>query len=62
MKCSCNNKKKKKLNAVSNPVWVYLKAVIQKKTFKEECTNENYSNDNYNYYGEGCIKTLRSTT
>ena len=37
------------MKAVSNPVWVCLKAMIAEKTIKEEYTNKNYSNDNYSY-------------
>ena len=33
---------------ISNSVWVYFKAVITKKTIKEEWIDENYPNDNYN--------------
>ena len=36
-----------KFKEVSTTVWVCLKAMITEKTLKEECTNKNYSNDNY---------------
>ena len=38
-----------KLKAVSDTVWVCLKAMITEKTIKEERTNKKYSNDNYSY-------------
>tara|TARA_B100000795_G_scaffold161147_1_gene121106 strand:+ start:377 stop:529 length:153 start_codon:yes stop_codon:yes gene_type:complete len=37
-----------KFTKVSNIVWVCLKAVVIKNTLKEECTDKNDSNDNYN--------------
>ena len=39
---------KKSFKAVSNAVWVCLKAVIVEKTIKEECIDKNCCNDNYN--------------
>ena len=36
------------LNFLVYIVWVSLKAVITKKTLKEERTDKKYSNDNYN--------------
>ena len=40
-------RKEKKFTAVSNTVWVDLKAMVTEKTIKEESTDKNYSNDNY---------------
>jgi hypothetical protein len=40
---------REKFKAVSHPVWVCWKAMIQEKTVKEERTDKNYSNDNYSY-------------
>ena len=37
-----------KFREVSDTVWVCLKAVITEKTIKEERTNKNDYNDNYN--------------
>ena len=31
-------------------VWACWKAMTPYKTFKEEPTNKNHNNDNYNYY------------
>ena len=46
-KCSCKVvNREKKLKAVSDTVWVCWKAMIEKKTMKEKCTNKDYSNDN----------------
>ena len=42
-------------------VWACLKGITRGKTTKEECIDKKYLNDNYNYYSESCIKTLRST-
>ena len=50
----------KKYN-VSNIVWVHFEDVVTEKKLQEKWTIKKYYNNNYNYYGEGCIKTLRST-
>ena len=36
--------------------------MVIEKPPKEKRTIEKYYNNNYKYYGEGCIQTLRSTT
>ena len=41
-------------------VLVSWEGMIWENTLKEEWTGKNDFNDNYNYYGEGCIQTLRS--
>ena len=45
--CSCN-RKKKKIEAVSETVWICLKAVIAEKTIKEKWRNKNNFENNYN--------------
>ena len=45
-----------KFRKVSGTVWFCLKGMIQENTLKEERTDKSDSNDNYNYYGEGCSK------
>ena len=46
--CSCKVViEREKFKAVSDTVWVCWKAMIAEKTINEECTNKNYSNDNY---------------
>ena len=41
-------------------VWIYFEDMVTEKTLKEKRTIKKYSENNYNQYGEGCIKTLRS--
>ena len=39
-----------KFREVSDSVWVSFEAVIIEKTLKEDWTNKNNFDDNYNYY------------
>ena len=45
-----------KFRKVSGTVWVCFQDLIQENTLKEERPDKSDSNDNYNYYGEGCSK------
>ena len=38
-----------KFKEVSNTVWIRFEAMVTEKTFKEEWTNKNNFDDNYNY-------------
>ena len=46
-----------KFRAVSGTVWVCLKGMIVGKTIKEESSQNNHYNDNYNY---NCAQLLNS--
>ena len=57
--CSCkvSCKQREKFKAVSNPVWVCLKAMILEKTIQEKWTYKKYSNDNYSYIAPASLNT-----
>ena len=37
-------------------VWACLKVMTQQKTLKEESSQKNHNNDNYNYYSDTTTK------
>ena len=43
-------------------VLVCFKGMVTEKTFKEKRTMKKYYNNNYNWYGEGCIQNTEIYT